>query len=280
MTPHESRSVSATGAIRVASSMPKTLIATRYVMPLREGGSVPAIVECEDDGLYVVKLRGAAQGVKALIAELIAATLGQAVGLPVPTAALVTLDVALGRAERDTEIRELLTRSVGLNFALDYLPGSVTFDPVVKPHPDPLDASRIVWFDAFLTNIDRTARNPNLLAWHRELWLIDHGAALYFQHEWREPELRAKNPFPQTREHVLLPWASKLEEAAAQLTRRLTPEAIEEALAAVPDEWLAQEPRFATAAGHREAWGEYLVARLHAAPIFLAEALRAHGELV
>lgn len=264
----------------VADSMLKNLIATRYVTPLREGGSVPAIVECDDDGLYVVKLRGAAQGIKALIAELIAAELGHALALPVPACGLVTLDVALGRAERDTEIRELLNASVGLNFALDYLPGSVTFDPVAKPLPDAMVASQIVWFDALLTNIDRTAKNPNLLVWHQRLWLIDHGAALYFQHSWDEPEVRAKTGFSQIKSHVLLPWASQLEEASARLSAMLTTEVIEKVLAVVPDEWLALEPRFASAAQHRAAWQMYFAARVAAIPIFLAEAVRARAELV
>ncbi len=257
-----------------------SLVATRYVTPLREGGSVPAIVECDDDGLYVVKLRGAAQGIKALIAEVIAAELGRALGLAVPTAVLVTLDVALGRAERDTEIRELLNASVGVNFGLDYLPGSVTFDPVARPVPDALEASRIVWFDAFLTNIDRTPKNPNLLAWHGRLWLIDHGASLYFQHGWDEPRARAKTSFALIRQHVLLPWASKLEEVSGELASKLTQGVVNAALESVPDEWLTHEPRFPNPALHREAWREYLSERLRSAPAFLAEAVRARGELV
>jgi hypothetical protein len=257
-----------------------TLIATRYVTPLREGGSVPAIVECDDDGLYVMKLRGAAQGIKALIAEVLAAELGRALGLPVPRAALVTLDVALGRAERDTEIRELLNASVGLNFALDYLPGSLTFDPVARPAPDPLEASRIVWFDALITNLDRTPKNPNLLTWHRRLWLIDHGAALYFHHAWDAPLERARSPFAPVRDHVLLPWASRLEEASAALSPLLTDERFDAALDAVPDEWLSHEPRFASPALHRAAYRAWLQARAQAVPLFLAEALRARAQLV
>lgn len=264
----------------VGDPMLANLVATRYVTPLREGGSVPAIVECSDDGLYVVKLRGAAQGLKALVAELLAAELGRLLGLAVPRAALVSLDVALGRAERDTEIRELLTASVGVNFGLDYLPGSVTFDPVAPPAPDELEASRIVWFDAFLTNVDRTPKNPNLLVWHRRLWLIDHGAALYFQHDWSEPRERAKTPFKQIRQHVLLPWASRLEEASAELLPRLTAECFGQALESIPDEWLSHEPLFATPDLHRAAWRDYFSERVRSAPLFLAEARRARGELV
>ncbi len=257
-----------------------TLAATRYVTPLREGGSVPAIVECDDDGLYVMKLRGAAQGLKALIAEVLAAELGRALELPVPRAALVVLDAALGRAERDQELNELLKASVGLNFALDYLPGSLTFDPVAKPHPSGAQASAIVWFDALLTNVDRTAKNPNLLVWHRHLWLIDHGAALYFQHDWGGDVLeRAQTPFAPIREHVLLPWADQLEAQAHHLLARLTPEVIAAAVEAVPEEWLTHEPRFATPADHREAWKAYFAARVKAAPLFLAEAQRARHQL-
>jgi hypothetical protein len=257
-----------------------TLIATRYVTPLREGGSVPAIVECDDDGLYVMKLRGAAQGLKALIAELLSAELGQALQLPVPRAALVVLDAALGRAERDQEINELLNASVGLNFALDYLPGSLTFDPVAKPPPTGAEASAIVWFDALLTNVDRTAKNPNLLVWHRRLWLIDHGAALYFQHDWGGDFLeRAKSPFSPIREHVLLPWADQLEAQAERLLKQLTPSVIAAAVDAVPDDWLTREARFATPALHREAWKAYFAARVKAGPLFLAEALRARQQL-
>jgi hypothetical protein len=260
--------------------MLSTLLATRYVVPLREGGSMPGIVECEDDGLYVVKLRGAGQGLKALVAELVAAELGRALGLAVPTAALVTLDPALGRAERDPEVRRVLQASVGLNFGLDYLPGSVSFDPVARPLPDALEASRIVWFDALLANIDRTPRNPNLLVWHRRLWLIDHGAALYFQHDWDQPAERARTPFVQVKDHVLLPWAAHLEQAALELLPLLTAAALEAAVAAVPDEWLAHEPRFATPELHRQAWRTYLQARVETAPLFLAEALRARANLL
>src|SRR5215217_5981952 len=187
--------------------MPKTIVATRYVTPLREGGSLPAIVEADDAGLYVVKFRGAGQGAKALIAEFIAAELAKAAGLRVPEMVLVDLDPALGRNEPDSEIRELLRASVGLNLALDYLPGSAMFDPAAKEAVDAGLASEAVWFDALVTNVDRTPRNANLLCWHRKLYLIDHGAALYFHHNWpatpEDLEQTARSPFAAVRDHVL-----------------------------------------------------------------------------
>ncbi len=258
----------------------KTLITTRYVTPLREGGSLPAIVEASDDGLYVLKLRGAGQGVKALIAEVIAAELGRSLGLKVPEPALMELDAAIGRAEPDEEIRDLLKASVGTNVALDYLPGSVMFDPIVGPAPDGATASRVVWFDAFITNVDRTAKNPNLLVWHRQLWLIDHGAALFFHHAWDDALARAKSPFVQIKDHVLLPFATQLQEEGAAMAARLTPAMIDAAVTAVPDAWLGNEPQHPTVAAHREAYRQYFLARLGAAPIFLAECLRARSALV
>jgi hypothetical protein len=260
--------------------MLKTLITTRYVTPLREGGSLPAIVEANDQGLYVLKLRGAGQGVKALIAEVIAGELGRALGFKVPELALLELDPAIGRAEPDPEIRDLLNASVGTNVGLDYLPGSVMFDPLVPPAPDALTASKLVWFDAFITNVDRTPKNPNLLLWHRQLWLIDHGAALYFHHGWDDALARAQTPFSQVKDHVLLPFASRLQDAATALTGLLSSAVIEAAIAAVPDAWLTHEPRFPTPAEHRDAYRQYFEARLGAAPIFLAQSLRARSELV
>src|ERR1700681_1213687 len=165
--------------------MLRTQTVTRYVTPLKEGGSLPAIVEADDDGMYVLKFRGAGQGPKALIAELVAGELARAAGLPVPEIVFAHLDPDLARTEPDPEIQQLIKASAGLNLALDYLPGSVTFDPVVEK-TDAALASSIVWFDAFVTNIDRTARNTNMLLWHRRLWLIDHGAALYFHHAWTQ----------------------------------------------------------------------------------------------
>ena len=266
--------------------MLRTVSAIRYVTPLREGGSLPAIVEGEDQGLYVMKFRGAGQGVRALIAEILGAALARGLGLRVPELVFLTLDAALGRNEPDSEIRELLTRSVGLNVGLDYLPGSLPFDPVVATAkglaPDPELASDLVWFDAFLTNVDRTAKNPNLLVWHRNLWLIDHGAALYFHHSWEQFLEKARTPFAPIRDHVLLPFASALETAQARLSAKLTPGLLESAVAEIPDAWLGAGPDvpFQSAAEHRAAYLAFLQARLAAAPIFAQEALRARAQLL
>jgi hypothetical protein len=264
--------------------MVRSVNAVRYVTPLREGGSVPALVEADDDGLYVVKLRGAAQGAKALVAELVAGELARAAGFPVPEIVLITLDAALGRAERHREISDLLDASVGLNLALDYLPGSVTFDPVAGPTPDPAYASRLVLFDSFVTNVDRTPRNPNLLTWHRTIWLIDHGASLYFHHGWgpADPLAESRDPFAfvRVRKHVLLPWATALAEAAAHLRAAWSEELVSRISRAIPDEFLVDDMGFASPDAHRAAYGAWLSARLAAFPLILAEAERAPAELV
>ena len=254
----------------------RTVRATRYVTPLREGGSLPAVVEADDDGLYVLKFRGAGQGPKALIAELVAGELGRALGLPVPEIVFVELDPELARTEPDPEIQDLIRASAGLNLALDYLPGSITFDPVVD-RPDGQLASAVVWFDAFLTNVDRTPRNTNLLVWHRRIWLIDHGAALYFHHSWDDYLKRSRSRFPQIREHVLLPFADALAEADARLSAEVTPELVGRVLALVPDAWLAAEPRFADADSHRAAYAEYLSGRLAPPRDFVKEAADARA---
>ena len=259
----------------------RTVTATRYVTPLREGGSLPAIVEADDSGLYVVKFRAAGQGPKALVAELVAGELARAAGLSVPEIVLVEVDAALGRNEPDAEIRDLLKRSVGLNVGLDYLPGSVMFDPVVGPAPAPDEASEVVWFDAFVTNVDRTARNANLLAWHRRLWLIDHGASLYFHHAWEKAgEAAALTPFPAVKDHVLLPWAGALEAAGARLASRLRGEVMAGVLEGVPDAWLEGEPALATPGEHRAAYLRWLDRRLASAALFEEEARRAREALV
>ncbi len=265
----------------VASGRVRIVTATRYSTPLREGGSLPAIVEADDAGLYVVKFRGAGQGVKALVAELVTGELARAAGLRVPEIVLVEIGPALGRNEPDPEIRDLLKGSVGLNVGLDYLPGSVMFDPLVGPPPSADEASEVVWFDALVTNVDRTARNPNLLTWHRNLWLIDHGASLYFHHDWsRAGEGAALTPFTPIREHVLLPWAGALDAAGERLTERLRGDVLATVLAQVPDSWLEGEPSLATPDLHRAAYVRYLEARLAAAPAFLEEARRARDLLV
>jgi hypothetical protein len=254
----------------------KTVRATRYVTPLREGGSLPAIVEADDDGLYVLKFRGAGQGARALIAELVSGEIARRLGLPVPDLVLIELDADLARTEHDPEIFALLRASAGLNLALDYLPGSVMFDPVAQAITADL-ASRIVWFDAYVTNVDRTPRNTNMLLWHRQLWLIDHGATLYFHHTagWEQRPDRARETFPLIKDHVLLPAATRLEEADAALPGLLTPEVIAAVVALVPDGWLddgvvpgGPEPR-------RAAYRRYLIDRVAAPRAFVEEAVRA-----
>jgi HipA-like protein len=254
----------------------RTVIATRYVTPLREGGSLPAIVEADDDGMYVLKFRGAGQGPKALIAELLAGEIARAAGLPVPEIVFVELDPELARAEPDPEIQELIRASAGLNLALDYLPGSVTFDPVVE-RPDADLASSIVWFDAFVTNVDRTPRNANMLMWHRRLWLIDHGAALYFHHKWDNYLERSQDPFPLIKNHVLLRFAVSLREADSKMTGRIAPDMIESIVKLIPDAWLAGDSSFGESGGQRDAYMEYLLSRLAASNVFLEEAIHARS---
>jgi len=257
----------------------RTVVATRYVTPLREGGSLPAIVEGDDQGLYVVKFRGAGQGPKALVAEWVAGELARAAGLRVPELVRIEVSPALGRNEPDGEIRDLLKASAGENLGLDFLPGSVTFDPAVEPAPAGAEASAVVWLDAFLQNVDRTARNPNLLVWHRNLWLIDHGAALYFHHDWGRAAAAAASPYPQVKEHVLLRWADGVAAAGARLAPRLGP-VVDPILAALPDAWLLPEPQLRDPAAHRAAYAAQLRRRLEAASTFVEEAVRARAAIV
>lgn len=254
----------------------RTVRATRYVTPLREGGSLPAIVEADDDGMYVLKFRGAGQGPKALIAELAAGELGRAVGLPVPEIVFVDLDPELARTEPDPEIQALIKASAGLNLGLDYLPGAVTFDPVVET-VDPKLASSIVWFDAYVTNIDRTPRNVNMLMWHRRLWLIDHGAALYFHHDWKNGLERSRASFPMIKDHVLLRLAGALREVDATFSEWLTPEVIEGIIKLIPEGWLAGESWFSGIDEHRGAYVRYLLDRLKPPRAFLEEAIDARS---
>lgn len=251
----------------------RTLHATRYVTPLREGGSLPAIVEADDEGLYVLKFRGAGQGPKALVAELLAGEIARAAGLAVPQIVLMELDADLARSEPDPEIQALIRASAGLNLALDYLPGSTTFDPVVD-RPAGALASSIVWFDAFISNVDRTARNTNMLMWHRELWLIDHGAAFFFHHAGGDYHERARSPFTQIAQHVLLPYADVLPEVDASLAERLDAALLDDIVAAIPGSWLTDDPLLAPAA-RRAAYIEYLHARLASPREFFEEAQRA-----
>lgn len=252
----------------------RTVTATRYVTPLREGGSLPAIVEADDDGLYVLKFRGAGQGVKALIAELVAGEIGRALGFLVPEIVFVELDPVLGRTEGDPEIQDLIKASGGVNLALDYLPGSITFDPLLEK-PDAELASAIVWFDAYVTNVDRTARNSNMLLWHKRLWLIDHGAALYFHHAWDNYLERSRSPFALIKEHILLPFATALREVDASLSKKLSPEVINGIVNLIPDDWLGNEPQFKSVEEHRRAYSEYLLTRLLAPRAFVEEATNA-----
>ncbi|ACL26062.1 HipA family kinase [Chloroflexus aggregans] len=258
--------------------MLRRVTATRYVEPLREGGSLPAIVEADDDGLYVVKFRGAGQGPKVLVAELICGELARAVGLPAPELVLIEVDPALGRNEPDGEIQDLVMASAGLNLAVDFLPGALAFEPTTTRKLDPKLASMIVWFDAFITNVDRTPRNTNMLWWHRQLFLIDHGAALYMHYTWHDYQQRARAPFNQIRDHVLLPAANDLAAADTELTHRITPELLREIVELVPDEWLV-DPRFPSVEAHREAYIEYLSLRLAAPRAFVQEAIDARERL-
>lgn len=250
---------------------PRTVRVTRYVTPLREGGSLPAIVEADDDGLYVLKFRGAGQGPRALIAELVSGEIARALGLPVPDIVFAELEQELARTEPDPEIHQLIHDSAGLNLALDFLPGSVAFDPLVHT----LDAAlmaRIVWFDAFVTNVDRTARNTNMLMWHRRPWLIDHGASLFFHHApgWQE-EARARDPFTRISTHVLRHRTQAIAAEDSALAAALGGDVLATILSWVPDTWLDGDP--ATA---REAYARYFRDRLSLPRAFAEEAARAH----
>ena len=249
----------------------RTVLATRYVTPLREGGSMPGLVEADDDGLYVLKFRGAGQGPKALVAEVVAGELARAAGLPVPEIVFMELDPQLGAAEPDPEIQELIAASAGRNVALDFLPGSLTYNPAAGDAPSPELAAEIVWLDALMTNVDRSPQNPNLLLWHGRLWLIDHGAALYLQHAWEDPPADARRPFPAIRMHVLLPCAGDIEEADARIAPRLGRDVVEAVTALVPADWYA--PR------ERTQYAEYLSRRLEGPRGFAAEAEEARRAL-
>lgn len=242
----------------------------RYVTPLREGGSLPAIVEADDDGLYVLKFRGAGQGPLALVAEVISGEIGRTLQLRVPELVLVEVDEVLGRNEPDEEIRDLLRASIGLNLGVDYLPGSLMFDPAAGDFADAGTASTAVWFDSFIGNVDRTARNPNLLWWHKSLYFIDHGASLIFQHNWSSAGASAVSPFARVRDHVLLPWAGEIAEIDSMLRGQLKADVFSDILKLVPDEWLARA---------RADYLQYLTTRLQSTS-FVEEALRARAELV
>jgi hypothetical protein len=258
----------------------KTVAVNRYITPLREGGSLPAVIEADDGNLYVLKFRGAGQGAKALIAELIAGELARAMGLRVPELVIAELDPVLGRNEPDPEIRDLINASGGPNLGLAYLAGAIAFDPIAPPPVEPRLASEIVWLDAFLLNVDRTAKNPNLLIWNRELWLIDHGTALYFHHNWPDAVSRVKSPFPQIKDHVLLPQASMLAQVDREMRAKLTKVDLARLLSALPERWLPAEPDIGDASKLRLAYQTWLVDRLQVSSLFVTEAERARAKLV
>lgn len=252
----------------------RTVNVTRYITPLREGGSLPALAEADDDFKYVLKFKGAGHGVKALIAELVGGQIAKALKLQLPELVFVNLDEAFGRSEGDEEIQDLLQGSQGLNLALHFLSGSITFDPVVTTVDDKL-ASQIVWLDAYITNVDRTFRNTNMLIWHKELWLIDHGACLYFHHSWNNWEQHAKSPFALIKDHVLLPQASLLKEVDAEFKALLTNEKLEEIVNTIPEEWLVWEDTDETPEALRNVYLQFLQTRLNNSEIFVNQAQNA-----
>jgi hypothetical protein len=257
--------------------MNRTVTASRYLVPLREGGSLPAVVEADDGALYVMKFVGAGQGPKALLAELIAGEIGRALGLNVPELVLMELSPLLARTERHEEILDLLRASVGLNLGMRFLPGAFAYNPLLQPPPDADLASAIVWFDAFVTNVDRTDRNVNLLLWQQALWLIDHGAALYFHHDWATWHERALSPFAHIAQHTLLPLASRLEAADTRLRAHLNAGVFERIVAAAPDAWLAFDASAGDPPALRAAYVAYLTERLANSAIFVEEAVRARS---
>jgi hypothetical protein len=256
----------------------RTINVIRYVTPLREGGSLPAIVEGDDQFLYVLKFRGAGQGVRALIAELIGGEIARLLGFNVPEIVFANLDSAFGRMEGDEEIQDLLKASTGLNLGLHYLSGAITFDPLATPVSATL-ASRIVWLDSLLMNVDRTSRNTNMLWWHKELWLIDHGASLYFHHSWQNWEDAAK-PFPRIKDHVLLWKASELEKINSEARNILTPKQIRHIVSLVPDDWLTNDSPFQSADDHRKAYVTFLESRVTQSDLFVKEAQHARESLI
>lgn len=258
----------------------RTTDAVRYVLPLREGGSLPALVDADDGFKYVLKFRGGGHGAKALIAEFIGGEIARAASMRVPELVFVNLDESFGRTEGDEEIQDLLQASRGLNLGLHFLSGALTWDVVVNT-ADPMEASRIVWLDAFITNVDRTWRNTNMLLWHgRELWLIDHGASLYFHHNWTGWEKAALSPFTYIKDHALLRDASMLAEADAEMRTRITPEVIDAVVTAIPDAWLLQASEEISPDEQRRVYAEFLKTRLSNSHIFVNHAREARNALV
>jgi hypothetical protein len=257
----------------------RTVEITRYITPLREGGSLPAIVDADDGFSYVLKFRGAGQGVKALVAEMIGGELARLLGLKVPELVFAQVDSAFGRTEPDEEIQDLLKASEGLNLGLHYLSGALTFDPVATA-PDPTLASKILWLDCFITNVDRTARNTNMLLWRNELWLIDHGAALYFHHSWDNWESASRSAFPQVKDHVLLKWATELQTIDAVCRELLTADRINAIVNAIPDDWLHDDPASVSPAEKRQVYARFLLNRLDSSSVFLKIAQDAREAII
>jgi hypothetical protein len=257
----------------------RTVNVIRYLQPLREGGSLPALAEADDNLKYVLKFKGAGHGVKALIAELIGGEMARALGLQVPEIVFANLDEAFGRTEGDEEIQDLLKGSRGLNLALQFLSGAITFDPVVQKI-EPKLASQIVWLDAYITNIDRTFKNTNMLMWHKQLWLIDHGACLYFHHSWATWQTHAKSPFAYIKDHVLLPQATLLEETNTEFKQLLTEEKLRSIVALIPDEWLHWEGTQEAPQSIRDIYLQFLQIRLSCSETFTKEAQNAREVLV
>jgi hypothetical protein len=263
-------------AALAVSSLP-TLTAMRYVMPLREGGSLPAIIEADDGALYVMKFVGAGQGAKALTAEVIAGGVGLALGLNIPPMVLLNLDPRLGRSEPNPDVQDLLRASSGLNLGHRYLPGSFAYNVLIQPPPPPDEASAIVWFDSYVTNVDRTARNVNMLLAEGKLWLIDHGAALYFHHNWGDVAARSLNTFPMVREHTLLRFASRLAEVDAPLRARLDDATLRAIVATAPDVWMESDSSLGSPEQQREAYFTFLRMRRDGSAHFVEEALHARA---
>lgn len=257
----------------------RTVTVTRYITPLREGGSLPALAEADDDFKYVLKFKGAGHGVKALIAELLGGEIARQVGLKVPELVFANLDEAFGRTEGDEEIQDLLQASQGTNLALHFLSGAINFDPVVTT-VDSLLASKIVFLDALITNVDRTFRNTNMLIWHKELWLIDHGASFYFHHSWTNVEKSAKSPFSFIKDHVLLAQADQLREVAEEFKKLLTEDRIRKIVGFIPDEWLDWKDVDENSSKIRETYIQFIMTRLAHSEIFIIEAQNARKAVV
>lgn len=251
----------------------------RYITPLREGGSLPGLAEADDGFRYVVKMSGAGHGKKALISELVGGLVAKAFRFKVPELVFLNLDQAFGITEPDEEVQDLLRNSEGLNLGLHFLSGAATFDPKVNA-TDPLNASKLVWLDAFLTNVDRTRLNPNMMIWNNELWLIDHGASLYFHHSWKDPKEAALDKFPYIKTHIMLPYASQLQEADKLMRQAITPRTLSKIVDMIPEEWLTEEGSDISAQQRREGYRTMLTQRLANSSLFVEEAEKQREMLI